>query len=139
MTVDIVPMDLGHYGQAHELWRRTEGISLTETDSREGIDRYLRRNPGMCFVALEEGRLVGTILGGHDGRRGYVTHLAVDAACRGKGIGSALVERCVEALKAEGMPAANLFVLADNVAGRRFWEAHGWQWPDTWGVMNRKF
>ena len=132
-------MDMGHYEEAYELWRRTDGISITEADTRDGIARYLARNPGMCFVALDGGCVVGTILGGHDGRRGYITHLAVDAQYRRQADRrKPLVDRCVEALKGEGMIGVNLFVLAHNKEGREFWESRGWAWPDDWGVMNRK-
>lgn len=138
MSVEITPMTMAHYDEAYDLWRRTEHMGLSASDSREGTARYLERNPGMCFVALAAGKVVGTILCGFDGRRGYITHLAVDTGQRGQGIGKALVARAVDALVREGIIGCNLFVLSDNTEGRRFWESLGWAWPDTWGVMNRK-
>ena len=138
MGVNFIPMTMKHYEEAYALWERTEGVALTVTDSREGTKRYLARNRGMSFVALEGGRVVGTILSGHDGRRGYVTHLAVDAGHRKRGIGRALVERAVEALRRENIIGCNLFIFNSNVEGRTFWESQGWTLPDTWSVMNRK-
>jgi len=134
----IAPMSIEHYGEAYDLWRRTEGIGLSATDSREATARYLERNPGLCFVALAGGHVVGTVMCGFDGRRGYLTHLAVDKAHRRKGFGRALVERAVDAMVSQGIIACNLFVLNENVEGRKFWESMGWIAPDYWGVMNRK-
>jgi len=139
MNIEYLPMTIGHYDQALALWNRTEGIGLTVSDSREGTARYLARNPGMSFIALDGARIVGTVLCGHDGRRGYLTHLVVDAAYRRRGIGAALVQNAVDALIREGMAGCNLFIYSENKSGRAFWESQGWTWPDSWGVMNRRF
>lgn len=139
MEIALRTMTIEDYDRAYALWERTEGVALSGTDSREGIARYLDRNPGMSFVAVDGERVVGTIMSGHDGRRGYLTHLAVDGEYRRRGIGQALVEKAVEAMRREGVPAANLFILNSNTAGRAFWEAQGWTLPDTWSVMNRRF
>ena len=119
-------MTLADHDEVIALWRVTEGIGLTVSDDREAIGAYLARNPGMSFVAVAGGRIVGAVLGGHDGRRGYLHHLAVTPAWRHRGIGRALVEAVLAELKAAGMLKCNLFLYADNEAGRAFWLKHGW-------------
>jgi ribosomal protein S18 acetylase RimI-like enzyme len=119
----IRPMRAGDYEQVYALWLGTPGMGLNTTDdSREGIERYLRRNPTTCFVAEETGELIGVILSGHDGRRGYISHTAVKVAEQRRGIGTALVEQALAALKAEGITKVALVVFASNKAGNTFWE-----------------
>ena len=92
------------YLSVYALWLSTPGMGLNTTDdSREGIEKYLARNPSTCFVAEEGGEIVGVILSGHDGRRGTIHHTAVRESCRNRGVGSALVERAMEALSKEGI------------------------------------
>lgn len=138
--VRIAPMRLEDYDEVLSLWRSAEGagVDVSESDSREGIARYLARNPGLSVVARDGGRIVGTILCGHDGRRGYLNKLVVAASHRRRGIGTVLVAHCLAALKREGIPRCNLFVYDANAAARRFWESLGWVRPDTWGVMHRE-
>jgi ribosomal protein S18 acetylase RimI-like enzyme len=115
------------WAEVHALWRRCEGIGLSDSDSREAIGAYLERNPGMSAVAREPGgRLVGAVLCGDDGRRGYLHHLAVSPDARGRGIGAALLARCFERLAARGIPKCNVFLLGDNAVGREFWLNAGW-------------
>lgn len=119
-------MTAADYESAYALWAGTPGMGLRALDdSREGIARFLRRNPTTCFVALEDGRLVGVLLCGHDGRRGYIYHTAVQPAYRRRGVGRALVERVLAALRAEGIHKTALVVYADNELGNRFWESVG--------------
>ncbi|HUJ43926.1 MAG TPA: GNAT family N-acetyltransferase [Opitutaceae bacterium] len=120
------PMTLADYDAVIALWRASEGIGLSAADERDAIAAYLERNPGMSFVAVATGHVVGAVLGGHDGRRGYLHHLAVAPASRHRGIGRALVEASLVRLKAAGMQKCNLFLYHGNVAGRAFWEKHGW-------------
>lgn len=109
------------------LWRSCEGIGLSDSDSREAIGAYLERNPGMSAVAREpDGRLVGAVLCGDDGRRGYLHHLAVSPDARGRGIGAALLARCFERLAGRGIPKCNIFLFGDNEPGREFWLRAGW-------------
>ncbi len=117
---------IGDYSEVHALWKRTEGMGLGESDSREAIRRFLKRNPGLSMVATSGGRVVATILCGHDGRRGYLHHLAVARQFRRRGIGARLVALCLENLRAEGIPKCNLFVFASNTAGSAFWRHLGW-------------
>jgi ribosomal protein S18 acetylase RimI-like enzyme len=119
-------MTLADHHEVIALWRATEGVGLTVSDEREAIGAYLARNPGMSFVAVAGGRIVGAVLGGHDGRRGYLHHLAVTPAWRCRGIGRALVAASLAPLKAAGLAKCNLFLYANNTAGRAFWLKHGW-------------
>ena len=119
-------MNIGDYDAMMALWQRNDGLSLRDADSRESIERYLRRNPGLSFVAERENRVLGTIMGGHDGRRGYIQHLAVSDETRGSGVGSRLVELCLQALKNAGIAKTHVHVLAGNRAGRNFWRGRQW-------------
>jgi len=133
MTVKITEMTIKDYDEVFSLWKKTEGMGLhKDSDSRKGIGRYLRRNPGLSFVASEHGELVGTVLCGHDGRRGYIFHLAVARTCRKKGIGKALIQKALSKLASIGMTVCLIFVFAKNRNGRKFWKHLGWeQRPDV--------
>jgi len=120
------PLTPTHYDQALTLWQACEGIGLSDADSRCGIGKYLDRNPGCSFGAWGGERLVGTILGGHDGRRGFIHHLAVHPDYRNQGIGRKLAEATLGALKAEGISKVHLFVLNSNTEGIGFWQHLGW-------------
>ena len=109
-----------------DLMRRTPGVSVRDADTPEGLARFLERNPGLSFVAEQDGRLVGCLMGGHDGRRGHLHHLAVNAGCRRRGVASALVERCLAALERQGIHKTHIDVYRDNAAGNGFWERAGW-------------
>lgn len=122
----IRPLRISDYREIHSLWERTEGIGLNESDSREAIGRYLRRNPGFSLVATSGGRVIATVLCGHDGRRGALFHLAVAPRWRRRGLGGRLVTSCLDKLRADGILKCNLFVFAENAAGRAFWKKLGW-------------
>ena len=102
---------LSDYPSVYALWKKTEGIGLSESDTREAIARFLKRNRNLSLVATLGGRIVGTILCGHDGRRG---------------LGRKLVNICLEKLNAEGIPKCNLFLFASNTSGKAFWRRIGW-------------
>ena len=119
-------MKIEDYDAVYQLWVKTPGMGLNTTDdSREGIERYLRRNPTTCFVAEENGEIIGVILAGHDGRRGYLYHTAVSIDYRNKGIASALVDCAMEALQREGITKTALVVFTKNELGNGFWEKRG--------------
>lgn len=132
---DFLPADLNG---AIELWSRSDGVGLNESDSREALLRFLARNPGMSAVALEGAQLVGAILCGHDGRRGTVHHLAVAPTWRRRRVGSQLVEYCLSRLREAGIPRCNLYLYDDNEVGRGFWEHHGWQAVSTWRTWQKR-
>jgi ribosomal protein S18 acetylase RimI-like enzyme len=126
---ELTPAD---YEAVFNLWRTADGVVIRDADRPEAIAYYLERNPGSSFVAVAGQRIVGAVLCGHDGRRGYLHHLVVDAAHRRQGIGRALVERALAALEAVGIRKCHLMVLPDNTAARRFYAAIGWvERPDV--------
>lgn len=135
--VMIHEMAPAHYDRVMALWQATEGIGLSDADERERIAAYLARNPGLSFVALADGAVVGAVLCGHDGRRGYLHHLAVAPAFRGRGIGRELVGACLAGLKGAGIQKCHLFVYRDNAEGRAFWERIGWHWRRELGIVSR--
>ncbi|MBL8967604.1 MAG: GNAT family N-acetyltransferase [Spirochaetaceae bacterium] len=116
------------YDAARELWGRTPGMGLSEADSRERIEAFLARNPGLSFVARSaDGRVVGTVLCGSDSRRGYLYHLAVDGEHRRRGLGQRLAAAGLAALKASGVEKCHLMVIKGNELGAAFWRNNGWK------------
>lgn len=126
----IRPFSLDRYEEVLALWQRTPGICVRDADSREATDRYLRRNPGMSFLAEIDGRVVGCALSGHDGRRGYLQHVVVDAAYRRRGIADELVKRCLDELQRNGIVKVHLDVLTTNVSALEYWQHRGWTHRD---------
>lgn len=126
MSLSIRPMTIADYEAVMKLWQATEGVGLNESDEREPLAAYLARNPGLSRVALNGTGVVGAVLCGHDGRRGYLYHLAVAKSHRKRGLGKALVEACLADLARLGIPRCNIFVLADNPEGGAFWKHNGW-------------
>ena len=119
-------MKIADYDEVYALWRKTPGMGLNDIDdSREGIERYLKRNPRTCFVAELDGELVGVIMAGHDGRRGYIHHTSVVPEFWNNQIGTRLVDAALEALRTEGISKAALVVFERNERGNGFWERMG--------------
>jgi ribosomal protein S18 acetylase RimI-like enzyme len=140
--IDISEMSMDDYAEVYALWQQTEGVGLSSADEPGAIARYLDRNPGLSFVARQQaasglGLLVGAVLGGHDGRRGFLHHLAVRPDCRGGGIGRALTASCLAALAAQGIQKTHIFVYRENAAGRAFWEKVGWEERKTLVIYSR--
>lgn len=128
VNMEIRLMSAEDYGALYRLWAGTPGMGLRSLDdSAQGIARFLARNPTTCFIACEGPRLVGSILCGHDGRRGYIYHTAVDPQSRQQGVGRALVNASLCALRQEGIHKAALLVFRRNRAGNDFWEALGFE------------
>ena len=126
MSIVIREMTIEDHDQVLSLWRASEGVGLSDADSEESIACYLARNPGLSFVAGDGERLVGAVLCGHDGRRGYIHHLAVSKPLHRQGLGRALVERCLAALRRDGIDKCHIFVFADNQDTIAFWKSIGW-------------
>lgn len=119
----LTPAD---YPALYALWTSIPGMGLNDVDdSPEGIARYLARNPATCFGAEEDGALVGCILAGHDGRRGYIYHTAVQPVHQRRGVGHALVQAALTALKGEGVTKVALVAFRRNERGNAFWEKEG--------------
>jgi len=134
--VSISKMTSAHYPAVLKIWKSDGGIGLGPGDEKAGISRYLKRTPGMSFVAKIQSRIVGTILAGHDGRRGYIYHLFVAPEQRGKQIGNRLLETALKALKKEGIPRCIVTVLKENTVGNDFWRAKAWTDVDFVNVFS---
>lgn len=120
-------MTLNDYENVHALWMRIKGFSIRSIDnSQEGVERFLKRNPGISVVAEEDGRIVGAILCGHDGRRGCLYHVCVDPDYRLRGIGKSMVVFVMEALRKEKINKVSLIAFTKNDIGNAFWKEIGW-------------
>lgn len=134
----IKVMTVNDYEELFKLWINTPNMGLRSLDdSKEGISCFLKRNPKTNFVAYEEGRLVGAILCGHDGRRGYIYHTVVLPDYRRKGIATDLVKSAVAALREEGITRVCLNVMETNEQGKKFWISCGWERKDFLGFYSK--
>lgn len=125
MTITLQIFEPQHYLAALRLWEQTEGVGLSAADSEAAITLFLQRNPGLSLVALDAGQLVGTILIGHDGRRGLIHHLAVAHSARRQGIGAQLVREGLAGLRQANIDKCHLLVFTENSAGQAFWQSIG--------------
>ena len=122
----IKKLTIDDYDKMYALWLSCKGMGLNDTDdSREGIRRFLDRNPDTCFGAYEADMLIGVILAGNDGRRGFIYHTAVSPEYRGNGVGTALVNAALEALGRLGITKTALVIFGKNEVGNAFWEKQG--------------
>ncbi|WP_161496571.1 GNAT family N-acetyltransferase [Clostridium thermosuccinogenes] len=124
--VAIQEMQIEDYDEVYKLWSNTPGMGLSDADKKENIQKFLLRNKGLSYVCRHGDRIIGTVLCGHDGRRGHIYHVTVVEEYRGKGIGRRLVETSLEKLKSEGINKCHLVVFADNAVGNAFWASTGW-------------
>ncbi|MFC1735476.1 GNAT family N-acetyltransferase [Candidatus Hydrogenedentota bacterium] len=132
------PMTISDYDNVTELWQRTENICLHDSDSREPMERFLKRNPSFSSVAGIGNQIVGAVLCSHDGRRGYLHHLAVEKSFRRQGIGRSLVNRSMKILADENIHRCNIFILEDNDPGIQFWQNNKFVMLEHFGWMQRK-
>ncbi|MBN1381498.1 MAG: GNAT family N-acetyltransferase [Deltaproteobacteria bacterium] len=137
MKVTISPFGIETYDEVFALWRQCDGIGLSDADSRDNIRAYLERNPGLSFIATVDGAVVGAILAGHDGRRGYIHHLAVHPKFRRRGIARQLVDRCLKLLTASDIGKCHIFIFNKNADGLAFWTSVGWLWREDISVMSK--
>ena len=136
----IKQVTIDDYDQLFELWNSTEQSRRALNpvdDSREGIERYLKRNPNTCFAAVQDGRIIGVILTGHDGRRGIIHHMCVHPEFRRMGIAAQLVSLAEDALKKEGIQKVFGLVFTDNEAGNLFWEKQGYSLRTNLNYRNK--
>ncbi len=120
-------MTIEDYEEVYRLWSGIRGFAMRSLDdSREGVQRFLERNPETSVVAVEDGRIAGAILCGHDGRRGCMYHVCVHEDYRMRGIGKAMVVHAMEALKREKISKVSLIAFTENDVGNTFWKSIGW-------------
>lgn len=125
MLVRIMTID--DYDEVKALWMKISGFAIRSIDdSREGVERFLMRNPNTSVVAVEDGVIVGAILCGHDGRRGCLYHVCVDPKYRLRGIGKEMVVFAMNALKKEHISKVSLIAFTANDIGNAFWKTIGW-------------
>jgi N-acetylglutamate synthase len=125
--VAITVMTMADYDPVCQLLRSIPGLTIRSADSFEATERYLIRNPGLSFVARAGDRIVGCVMCGHDGRRGYLQHLAVEPIMRHQGIGAALTGRCLDALHRLGIEKTHIDVLTENALAHDYWIRSGWK------------
>lgn len=125
-------MALTDYDKVIKLWYSCDGVHMHRdySETYQGIENFLLRNPDMSFIALDGKKIVGAVLGSHDGRRGFINHLAVMKPYRKKGIARLLVENVIRALKSEGMLKIAIFVLKNNADAQTFWRRMGFAHED---------
>lgn len=134
----ISKMTIDDYEEVYSLWLSCKGMGLNNLDdSRDGIERFLKRNPDTCFIAEKDNKTVGAILAGNDGRRGYIYHIAVLPEYRSMGIGKALAEEVLTALKELGINKSALVVFDKNESGNVFWEKLGFTARDDLVYRNK--
>lgn len=122
-------MTIEDYEAVFEMWKSISGFGIRSIDdSREGIGRFLTRNPGLSVVAEQDGKIVGSILCGHDGRRGCLYHVCVQKEYRMLGVGQRMVDFCKAALKQEGINRINLIAFTNNEIGNKFWQKLKWNY-----------
>lgn len=137
-NITISPFTIESYDDVLNLWQQTEGVGLSNADSRESIKFYLDRNPEMSFIATNtDGKVIGVILCGHDGRRGYIHHLAIYKNFRRHGIASELVSKCENELKKSRIQKCHIFIFNDNTSGIEFWKSIGWAHRSDISVISK--
>jgi ribosomal protein S18 acetylase RimI-like enzyme len=137
MSIQITEMTAADCDEVVSFWQQQEGIGLNESDTPNAIVACLNRNPGMSFIVRDGRQLVAAVLCSHDGRRGYLHHLAVNPTHRRHGIGRSLVQRCLDRLFQERIPKCNIFLFAGNSEGKEFWQAVGFRDRTDLKVMQR--
>lgn len=123
----IREMKAEDYEEVYAMWQITTKRALSRADSKEGILKYLARNPGMSQVAVIDGKIVGTVLAGHDGRRGFIHHMAVMPRYRRHGIGHKLAQTAIDKIQAEGIDKTHIFCYQNNETGQSFWKNFGFK------------
>lgn len=138
MTVTIETMTHDDLPAAMTIWANAEGVGLSEGDELESLRFFLDRNPGLSVAARAGEQMVGAVLCGHDGRRGFLYHLAVVPEYQRRGIGRRLVDTCLASLGAIGVAKCSIFLYADNESGKSFWKQNGWSSRHDLEVMQRR-
>ncbi|TNH07123.1 GNAT family N-acetyltransferase [Testudinibacter sp. TR-2022] len=136
----IRSMQADDYAQVAELWRNTPGMGMSAVDDNEqAIATFLAFNPALNFVAQSDGKIIGVIMCGYDGRRATIYHMAVAQNVQGKGIGTALLQHLEQQLAQQQISKARLLVFADNQSGNAFWAKQGWTWQTALNYYSKDF
>ena len=131
MDIVIREMNMDDYDEVYALWMSIHGFGIRSIDdSRDGVMRFIKRNPDTSMVAEYDGEIIGSILCGHDGRRGCFYHVCVREDMRKKGIGKKLASECMRRLQAEGINKVSLIAFKSNNVGNAFWKSVGWTYRD---------
>jgi len=130
--LEIKKMNIRNYQEIIDLWKNTEGVAINNyDDSEKSIEKFIERNPTTCFVAEYENGIIGTIMGGNDGRRGLIYHLMVKLEHRKKGIGKKLLEKVEQSFKNEGIKRIYLVTYKENEIGNEFWKNNEYEIRDS--------
>ncbi len=128
---EIRVMTTDDYEEVHDLWMSIHGFAIRSIDdSKEGVERFIKRNPKTSVVAVSDGKIVGAILCGHDGRRGCLYHVCVHEDYRKHGIGKSMAVACMRALQAEQINKVNIVAFKSNELGNHFWKEEGWNFRE---------
>jgi putative acetyltransferase len=138
MDIKLSPLTTCDLDSVLDLWAQTDGMGVNESDTPVRLRAFLDRNPGLSLITRDGPQLVGAVLCGHDGRRGYLHHLAVLPDYRGRGLGRQMVEACLNSLAALGILKCNIFLYADNELGHPFWDRCGWAARNDLKVLQRQ-
>lgn len=127
--LQFIEMNMSHYPSAFDLWHQLKEIEVTVGDTEQAINNFLSRNQGLSFVCIDSinGSLVATILCGHDGRRGYLYHLAVKKEYRHRAIATKLIQLGLDRLKKEGIERCFTMIKESNGIAKKFWKNMGWK------------
>lgn len=131
-------MTINDYDEVLRLWENTPGVGVSESDSKESLEKFLSRNPCLNLVCQIDNKIIATVLCGHDGRRGYIYHVAVNSKYRLRGIGLTLVDEVLKRLRTEGIDKCHLFVFSDNFDAQDFWSNTGWELREDLLIYSRK-
>ena len=131
-------MTIYSYDSVTVLWKSEEGIGVSKADEKDRLEIFLDRNRGLNFIAMENNSIVGTILCGNDGRRGYLYHLFVLPEHRKKGIGKQLADICISNLMDQNITKCHIMFFNHNTTGKLFWEKIGFTLRDDIGVMSKE-
>ena len=123
----IREMTIDDYDEVYEMWQITTKRALSKADERDQMERYLKHNAGMSQVAVVDGKIVGTVLAGHDGRRGFIHHMAVLPEFRRKKIGHALAQTAIQKIREQSIDKTHIFCYQNNETGQSFWRDFGFE------------
>ena len=137
MDYTIRELATSDYDALYAFWQQTPNIGLSSADSRQAISAFLERKPGLSYAAVRKGEIVGSVLAGHDGRRGYLYHLAVMPEHRRNSIARRLVEAALSRIREAGIQKCHLMIFRENEVGKQIWRRLGWELRKDIDIMSR--